>query len=198
MRLFVALDLEEEIRRGVARFIEDLRELAPQARWVNAESLHVTLKFIGEVPEARVKEIQTALSGVRWARTALEFQNCGFFPTAKAARVFWIGITSPTLAQLATKVQEAVAEIGIPKEKRDYSPHVTLARAPGGSGAPGWRKSDRNNRLFVKLQERIAQSPAPAFGRMTAREFFLYRSELARSGARYTKIARFALHAIGD
>lgn len=198
MRLFVALDLEEEIRRGVARFIGDLRELAPQARWVNVESLHVTLKFIGETLDSKVKEVETALSQVRETETVLQFRNCGFFPMAKAARVFWIGIESPKVAQLATKVQEALAEVGVPQEKRQYNPHLTLARAPGGSGAPGWRKSDRNNRVFVKLQERIAQSPAPGFGSMTAREFFLYRSELARGGARYTKIARLALHATGD
>ena len=198
MRLFVALDLEEEIRRGVARFIEDLRELAPQARWVNVESLHVTLKFIGETSDSKVKEVETALSQVRETETVLQFRNCGFFPMAKAARVFWIGIESAMLAQLAKAVEETLATIGISKEKREYSPHLTLARAPGGSGAPGWRKSDRNNRAFVKLQERIAQLPTPEFGSMTAREFFLYRSELARSGARYTKIARFALHATGD
>ena len=75
MRLFVALDLEEEIRRGVARFIEDLRELAPQARWVNVESLHVTLKFIGETSDSKVKEVETALSQVREAETVLQFRN---------------------------------------------------------------------------------------------------------------------------
>lgn len=198
MRLFVALDLEEEIRRGVARFIEDLRELAPQARWVNVESLHVTLKFIGETSDSKVKEVETALSQVRGAETVLQFRSCGFFPTAKASRVFWIGIESATLAQLAKTVEETLATVGISEEKREYSPHLTLARAPGGSGAPGWRKGDGSNRVFAKLQERVAQSRVPEFGSMIAREFFLYRSELTRAGARYTKIARFALHAPGE
>ena len=198
MRLFVALALEEEIRRGVARFIEDLQGFAPHARWVKAESLHVTLKFIGEVAEARVKDIQAALEATSAPEIGLSFRECGFFPAAKAARVFWIGIESATLAQLACRVEERLIPLGVPKEKRAYSPHLTLARAPGGSGAPGWRKGDRNNRVFAKLQERIARSPAPGFGSMTAREFFLYRSELGRGGARYTKIANFALHAAGE
>lgn len=198
MRLFVAVDLEEEIRRRVVRFLEDLRELAPEAKWVSAESLHVTLKFLGETPDGRVGEVEGALSQVRGTEMALEFRNCGFFPTTKAARVFWIGIESETLGQVASGVEEALVGVGIPKEKREYNPHLTLARARGGSGAPDHRKGDRNNRVFTKLQEKIAHSPAPEFGSMTAREFFLYRSELSRSGPHYTKIARFGLRADGE
>jgi len=103
-----------------------------------------------------------------------------------------VGIESDGLAQLAESIDEALAGIGIPAEDRAFSPHLTLARA-GGSGAPAWRSGDRPNRKFLRLQERLEQSPAPDFGTMTARDFFLYRSQLSGSGSRYTKLSRFGL-----
>jgi len=70
---------------------------------------------------------------------------------------------------------------------------LTLARAREASGAPGWRKGDKPNRQFTKLQEHLEKSASTDFGTMTAREFFLYRSQLSSKGSRYSKIARFGL-----
>ena len=107
--------------------------------------------------------------------------------------MFWVGIAAgPQLAVLASTVDRATTALGIPPEDHAYSPHLTLARG-GRSGAPGERKSDRPNRSFQKLQEKLAAMPTPEFGTMTAREFFLYQSQLMRGGARYTKIERFEL-----
>jgi 2'-5' RNA ligase len=197
MRIFVALDLDNAIRQGIAAFIDQVRGFAPEARWVAPESLHVTLKFIGEKPDARVQEIEAALKQVEGGAVPIALRGGGFFPTAKSARVFWIGIESPSLAQLAEDVERALLPLGIAREERPYSPHLTLARAPGGSGAPDRRKGDRKNRLFAHLQEKLAASATPDFGSMTAHEFFLYRSDLRRGGALYTKIARFNLQS-GD
>jgi 2'-5' RNA ligase len=199
MRIFVALDIEEEIRKRLQHFMEEMRQLAPGARWVSPESLHVTLKFIGEKPEAAVKQIEDALGAINAEPFQIRFRGAGFYPTAKAARVFWVGIEGEAgLADLAAKVEESLAAVGVPEEQRDFSPHLTLARAGaragGGSGAPHWRKGDKVNQRFERLQEKLAQSPAPNFGRMTAREFFLYRSQLSRNGSQYTKIVRFGLH----
>jgi 2'-5' RNA ligase len=124
----------------------------------------------------------------------MSFRGYGFFPTLKAARVFWVGIESgPPLASLAKAVDEATAALGVPKEDRPFSAHLTLARGGGGSGAPRWQKADGPNKNFQRLQEKLAALPKPEFGTMTAREFFLYQSQLGRGGARYTKIARFVL-----
>ena len=191
MRVFVGIDLDDGIRSGIVRFMEDIRPLAPEARWISPESLHVTLKFIGEKPEHTVQEIEAALRQVECDAVQVALRGCGFFPTAKAARVFWIGIQSANLVALARAVENQLAAVAIPREERAYSPHLTLARASGGSGAPGWRKGDKPNRQFGRLQEVLAESPSPDFGTMSAREFFLYKSELGRGGARYTKIAQF-------
>lgn len=194
MRLFIALDIDEAIRERMQRFVEGVRGFAPDARWARAEGLHVTLKFIGEKPDAAVEEVKRALSAVRGEPFDLSFRGFGFFPTPRAARVFWAGIESgPALASLAGAVDESTSAQGIPKEDRPFSPHLTLARGGGRSGAPGWRKGDVPNKNFSYLQEKLAALPAPEFGTMTAREFFLYQSQLMRGGSRYTKIARFAL-----
>src|SRR5438445_3405325 len=141
MRIFVALDIEEEIRKRLQHFMEEMRQLAPGARWVSPESLHVTLKFIGEKPEAAVKQIEDALGAINAEPFQIRFRGAGFYPTAKAARVFWVGIEGEAgLADLAAKVEESLAAVGVPEEQRDFSPHLTLARAAGGgSGAPHWR-----------------------------------------------------------
>jgi 2'-5' RNA ligase len=188
MRIFVALDIDDAIRNRIERFIDGVRGFAPDARWVRAESLHVTLKFIGEKPPEVVEEIKRALSNVRSDALEIAFRGYGFFPGAKAPRVFWVGVEAgPQLATLATAVDNNTATLGIPKEEHPFSPHLTLARG-GGSRAP--RGHSQN---FQQLQEKLAILPTPDFGTMTAREFFLYQSQLLRGGARYSKISSFPL-----
>jgi RNA 2',3'-cyclic 3'-phosphodiesterase len=193
MRVFVALDIDDAIRQRLQLFLDGVRGFAPDARWVRPESVHVTLKFIGEKSTEAVAEIKQALGGIRAGVVEISFRGYGFFPTARAPRVFWVAIEAgPQLATLAKSVDEAVATLGIPKEEHAFSPHLTLARR-GGSGAPGWRKGDAPNQSFQRLQEKLAAMPAPEFGTMTAREFFLYESQLGRGGSRYTKLAGFGL-----
>jgi len=194
MRIFIALDIDDTIRERIQRFMEGVRGFAPDARWVRPESLHVTLKFIGEKPAESVEEIKRTLTTVQSSSFDLTFRAYGFFPTVKSARVFWVGIESgPQLATLAKTVDEVVSSLGVPKEDHEFSPHLTLARGGGRSGAPGWRKGDAANRNFQVLQQKLSALPAPEFGTMTAREFFLYESKIMRGGSQYTKLARFPL-----
>lgn len=194
MRIFIALDIPDEIRQKIVLFMEGVLEFAPDARWVRPESLHVTLKFIGEKSAESVEEIKQELSTIRAKPFDLNFHGCGFFPNPRSARVFWIGIQSGLeLAALARTIDETTNKLGISKEEHVFSPHLTLARGGRGSGAPGWRKGDRTNSTFQKLQERLNGFATAEFGTMTAREFFMYESKLMRGGSKYTKIARFEL-----
>lgn len=194
MRLFVALDIDNPIRERIARFVEGMRNIAPDARWVKEESLHVTLKFIGEQPEGSVDQIKQALAATTGRSTEVVFRGCGFVPTAKSARVFWIGMEAgPELAALAAAMDTNLRPLGIPEEERKFNPHLTLARSAGGSGAPRWRKEDGPKRTFQHLQEKLSVLPGPEFGSMTAREFFLYQSRLSPKGSTYTKLAKFDL-----
>jgi RNA 2',3'-cyclic 3'-phosphodiesterase len=194
MRLFIALDIDDSIRERITRFMEGVSAFAPDVRWVKPESLHVTLKFIGEQPDPAAEQIKEALKTVPAETTEIHFRSYGFFPTAKSARVFWVGMEAgPQLATLASMIDNATATLGIPKENRAFSPHLTLARGAGGSGSPRWRKEDGPNRSFQRLQEKLASLPTPEFGTMTPREFFLYQSQLSPKGSRYTKLAVFTM-----
>ncbi len=194
MRIFIALDIHDAVRQRIQGFIEGVSGFAPDARWVRPESLHVTLKFIGEKPAETVEEINRALSRVRAVPFEITFRGFGFFPTAKTARVFWVGIESgPHLPALAKAVDETTSALGIPREDHPFAPHLTLARGGGRSGAPRWSKGDTANKNFQLLQEKLAALPTPDFGTMAAYEFFLYQSQLSPGGSRYTKIAGFAL-----
>src|SRR5579864_4297282 len=162
MRLFVALDIDDSIRERIARFVDEVRNFAPDARWVKDESLHVTLKFIGEQPEENVEQIKHALSTITARACEIQFRGYGFFPTAKSARVFWVGMESgPELAMLAAAIDEKTATLGIPKEERKFSPHLTLARGPGGSGSPRRSRGDRPNGVFSYLQQKLSNLPDP-------------------------------------
>jgi 2'-5' RNA ligase len=194
MRLFIALDIDDAIRERIARFMDGVSPFAPDARWVTSESLHVTLKFIGEQPDASVDRIRLALQSVAASTTEIHFRGYGFFPTAKSARVFWIGMDAgPQLAALAAAIDDETSALGIAKEDRTFSPHLTLARSRGGSAAPRSLTTDKPNRVFERLQEKLASRPTPEFGTMTPREFFLYQSQLSPKGSKYTKLAAFNL-----
>src|SRR5271166_4828942 len=192
MRLFVALDIDDSIRERIARVAEGVGPFAPDARWVKPESLHVTLKFIGEQQDSAIESIKQSLATVSGAAIEIQFRGYGFFPTATSARVFWVGMhAGPELAALAAAVDQATATLGVPKEDRAFSQHLTLARAAGGSGSPRRLKGDSPNRAFQRLQEKLSALPGPEFGTMTAREFFLYQSQLSPKGSKYTKLERF-------
>ena len=194
MRLFLALDIPDAIRERIARFIEGVSGFAPDARWAKPESLHVTLKFIGEQPDSAVEQIKQALSTIEPSSPEIHFRGYGFFPTAKSPRVFWIGLQAgPQLVSLAAQIDDKMASLGIPKEDRAFSPHLTLARSAGGSGNPRRSKTDAPNRIFQRLQEKLSILSTPEFGTMTPREFFLYQSQLSPKGSKYTKLAAFDL-----
>ncbi len=162
MRLFIALDIDDAIRERIARFVEGVSAFAPDARWAKPESLHVTLKFIGEQPEAALEGIKDALATIPASPPKIHFRGYGFFPTAKSPRVFWLGLEAgPELAALAQAIDESMASLGVPKEDRAFSPHLTLARGRGGSGSPRRNKTDGPNRTFQRLQEKLAPLTSP-------------------------------------
>lgn len=194
MRIFIGIDLDPGIRTRITRFLQGVEAFAPEARWVRAESLHITLKFIGEQKPEQVDAIAGRLRQVECNSFDIRTAGYGFFPTPKNPRVFWIGIQAgPRLAQLAEQIDIATAELGIPREDRPYSPHLTLARAGGGSGSPKWRKGDGPNTTFSVLDKRLAATGELDFGTMTARQFILYQSQLSPKGSKYTKLQHFPL-----
>jgi 2'-5' RNA ligase len=180
MRLFVALEVPAAVRENVASLLQTLRAVSLQTRWVRPENLHVTLKFIGEVPQTKLAGIREALAGVRSEQSVtLDFRGLGFFPNEKRPRVFWAGIAaSPNLRTLAADIDGATEKLGIPREQHPFSPHLTLARF-------------EPPRLPEKLRAAIQENAERDFGSLHSGKFHLIESKLKPSGAEYTTVESF-------
>jgi RNA 2',3'-cyclic 3'-phosphodiesterase len=186
VRVFVALDIPEEVRAAIGALIEKLRPTSKIARWVRIEGVHVTLKFIGEVPPEKIAAIKVSLSQIRFTEDiALKFRGVGFFPNERRPRVLWAGIEAgEELGALAAAVEAALERLGIAKEQRAFSPHLTLARFDTARHKP-------SASAFERLHETISKAGPLEFGSSTASEFHLYQSTLKRGGAEYTRLATF-------
>src|SRR5689334_9753681 len=157
-----------------------MRSITKEPRWVRAENLHVTLKFLGEVAEGKIDAIRGALGKIRSDKpVALEFRGLGFFPNERHPRVFWAGMeASPNLKTLAADIESAMEKLGVPREKREFSPHLTLARF-------------ERARLPEALRKLIADYQQREFGSLRTNEFRLIQSKLKPAGAEYTTVATF-------
>ena len=190
MRLFVALDIDPDIRERITAFCNQMRALASDVRWVGPETFHVTLQFLGETK--KFDDIRGALKTVKAEVVQLAFRGAGFFPTPKAPRVFWIGIESDQRLQtLAGSVTTATRALGFERDTGPYTPHLTLARR--GSGRPRPVPGEPAASGLQRVRDELAKLPSPDFGTMTAHEFFLYESHLSPEGARYEKRASYPL-----
>jgi 2'-5' RNA ligase len=180
MRLFVALELPATVRENLGALLESLRAVSPQTRWVRPENLHLTLKFIGEAGETKLAAIRSALAGARSDQpTTVIFRGLGFFPNEKRPRVFWAGIeASPNLKTLAAEIDRATEKLGIPREQRPFSPHLTLARFEPPE-------------LPEKLRSAIQENSAREFGSFRTNQYHLIESKLKPSGAEYTTLESF-------
>jgi 2'-5' RNA ligase len=178
MRLFVGLDLPPATVGSLEALLNRLRPAA-RIQWSPPANLHITTKFIGEWPEEKLDQLKAALGALPPRQpVSVRIQGLGFFPNARAPRVFWCGIEAPGLAELAEETDRATETLGIARENRPFSPHLTLARI-----------KERIN--MDPLQQAIASLPSTEFGQFTAPGFFLYRSQLRPSGSVYTKLAEF-------
>jgi 2'-5' RNA ligase len=196
MRIFIGIDLGSEVRTRIKRFVEGVAGFAPEARWIRPESLHVTLKFVGEQSPQQVDSVRQRLQQVESGAFEIRIGEYGFFPTAKAPRVFWVGIDGgPQLSRLAQEIDMAVGQLGVAREDRPYSPHLTLARASGRSGSPKWRNEDRPKKTFAELEKRLAAMSMLDLGTAMANEFILYQSQPLPNGSIYTKLQIFPLSA---
>ena len=183
MRLFIAVNLPSEIRGRVASVQDRLRHTQADVSWVRAENIHITVKFLGETEEKRLRRVRPALAEVALGGTSfpLEVSGVGSFG-GRVPRVVWVGVGegAPTLTQLARRIETALARLGFPKERRGFTAHLTLGRV----------RSPRNaDALLAALQEFHAE----LFGTFMATEFELMQSELHPTGSVYTVVERFTL-----
>ena len=184
MRLFIAIDLPEDLRAALAGEQDRFRALSAgtrDIRWTVPESLHLTLKFLGEVSPDRVPAVTAVLESIGpFTAFEIEVRGFGFFPDARRPSVFWAGLNAPAnLDYLARKVDQALAALGFPREKRPFTPHLTLARF----------RAPRADPALVRQANGLEHSTV---GRFAVSEYFLYESRLLPGGAKHTKVARFS------
>ncbi len=180
MRVFIAIDLPDDIRRGLAELQHDLKNMTHSARWVAAESIHVTMKFIGEIPEKRLEAIDTALVGLSWKPFTVTIRGVGFFPGNRSPRVFWAGLEAAPMEGLAQQIDVRMEQLGFEKEKRAFRPHLTLARA-------------REMRIHGSLVAASAKYANRDFGSFLVDRFYLFQSTLKPTGAVYNKLKEYLL-----
>jgi 2'-5' RNA ligase len=184
MRLFIAIELPDEIKQGIARIQEQLRKAGASAGWTRPEGIHLTLKFLGEVPDANVQEIMQALDGAvkGTGKLNLMVEGTGMFPNVKNPRVLWIGVGGDIerLAGLQAFIEDAMEKIGFEREARKFSPHLTLARIKFPKPRDNW-------------QQKIEGMKDVKLGGLEAGHVSLMKSELKREGAVYTEVGRVEL-----
>jgi 2'-5' RNA ligase len=184
MRTFIAIELPDDLKQEIARVQELLRAAGASANWTRPEGIHLTLKFLGEVPDAKAQEILQALEVAArgTGRLALAVEGAGAFPNIKSPRVLWIGVTGDIeqLATLQAAVEDAMDRLGFEREARKFSPHLTLARIKFPKPRDNWPRVIEGIR-DVNL------------GGFEAGHLSLMKSELRREGAVYTEVGRVEL-----
>lgn len=176
IRLFVALDIPEDLTARLA----GLRGKVPGARWVPAENMHLTLRFVGEVNEGRGGDIDIELSRIAAAPFEVRLSGVGHFASRGRVRALWAGVErNAALARLQAKVEGACVRAGLAPEGRRYHPHVTLARCRDTSVGRVER--------FVADNDAFSAPPFPVSS------FVLYSSRLGNGGPVYTPEAEYPL-----
>jgi len=187
LRLFVAIDLPEDVRESLGRLQSDLRRHdLPGLRWTRPEGVHLTLKFLGETPASSLAAIEGALA--RAVRGAQPFRLAlgapGTFGNRRGPRVLWVDVEGDVkpLQQLQAAVERELAAAGFAPEERGFSPHLTLARVPQPP-PPG---------LAERISRALAAVAAPR-GEIEVTEVVLMRSRLQPGGAVHSRVAVFPL-----
>ena len=181
IRSFVAIELPEEAKKGLARLRKQLeRDEHKFVKWVDPGGIHLTLKFLGNIPSKRVTEITEAMGkavqGISPFR--LEVSGLGAFPSLKQARVLWVGIGGELdqLSTLQQNIDSVLAALGFAREERPFVPHLTLARVREGASLP-------ERRSFGELVGSAAFEDKYPIEVEAVR---LMRSQLTPAGALYT------------
>jgi 2'-5' RNA ligase len=184
MRTFIAIELPEAIKQGLAKTQGQLKEGGAGASWTRPEGIHLTLMFLGEVPDSKGPEIMNALTtAVRGTgRIQIEVAGAGAFPNTRNPRVLWIGVSGDldALKALQTSVEGAMTKLGFVPEARKFSPHLTLARIKYLRPEDRWQKV-------------IEGARGVNLGGFEANAVSLMKSELKPSGAVYTEMGRVEL-----
>ena len=179
MRTFIAIELSEEIRSSLSQIQSHLKYSGADVKWVEKDNIHLTLKFLGEISEAKAEEVKKALDSI--ARETSKFEitlkDIGAFPKIEFPRVIWVGLDKGAAesVELAAKVDEALSGIGFQKESRPFASHLTIGRV----------RSPKNREA---LKEKVTGYKGPIPGSQMISSAILFQSTLTPKGPIYTKL----------
>jgi RNA 2',3'-cyclic 3'-phosphodiesterase len=180
VRLFVAVNLPDSTRQAAHAAAAALRKAAPSVRWVLPETLHITLKFLGEVSEARLAEMKAALDEMSAAVESgftFALRGAGAFPNFRRPRVFWLGVENGEgLIRVQSSVEGIFAPLGFPTEAGEFHPHLTLGRA-GPPLSPAEQAAAERAARSLQYHDVV-----------TVRSIELMQSRLSPKGARYEAV----------
>lgn len=185
IRAFIAVDLPETVQQKVEQLQQELRKTQALVSWVKPASIHITLKFLGNIFPEQVPGIQSALEGIALNTSVFRLQpkGCGAFPSLKQMRIVWIGLhgNNEPLGELQQEVESAIIKLGFKAEDRPFRPHLTIGRVKGKRG-------------LRSLQDALLAQNTFETEAFDVKEVVLYKSELRREGALYTPLfcAKFA------
>ena len=183
MRTFIAIEIPSEVKSALAALQDDLRRAGADVSWTRPENIHLTLRFLGEVDERRVGEVEKvcAASAAEFRPFTLSLNDTGVFPNARQPRVLWAGLAGEIekAVEMRKRLDDGLALIGFEREGKDFNPHLTIGRV----------KSNRKTRELLALAD-ARRVPALSF---VVTEIVLMKSELHPAGARYTPMAKASL-----
>jgi 2'-5' RNA ligase len=187
LRTFVAIKLPQSWKENLTEIQNSLKQRGNfPVKWVNPANIHLTLKFLGDVESQRVPEITNALKEAvsEIKPFDLMFEGVGAFPNLESPRVVWVGMGGDvrSLLTLQGRVDDSLSTLGFSKEKRDFSPHLTLGRVRD-------RAQSQERRMLGKTLSQISSSSAHETGTHHVESLNLMRSELTREGAIYSSLA---------
>lgn len=184
IRAFIAITLPTTLQQSIAEVCQVLQRLALPWRWITPDHIHLTLRFLGNVPDESVPSLLQAMAQAAQGQTAfpLRARALGCFPHPARPRVLWVGLDDPSqaLGCLNARLMAALTPLGFPPEDRPFHPHLTLARAQNRIPA---------SRLIPILQTYQNQD----FGEFLVTQVHLVQSQLQRGGALYTILCSVAL-----
>jgi len=181
-RLFVAIDLPDEVRSKLQDLQRALKPFARDAKWVNPAGIHLTIKFLGATDVDKIPALDESLNLIAKAHQplAIHLMGCGFFPNLRRPNVLWAGVIAPDLAMLQQSIEHETARLGFEKENRPFTPHLTLARF-------------KNNKGLLPPAKETEKYAGVELASFVANRFVLFDSILHRQGAEYHKLGIFHL-----
>ncbi|MCE5195427.1 MAG: RNA 2',3'-cyclic phosphodiesterase [Nitrospiraceae bacterium] len=180
LRCFIAIELPDSIKENISIYIQKLKEIKTDVKWVSEKNLHVTLKFLGNVPERMIQDINNKLLAIGRLHDKfhLYIQGAGIFPNTKQPRVIWLGLKdSGNVVNLQQDIEDGMSELGFKKDGREFKPHLTIGRV----------KSFKNIGSLIKELTTLKEVD---FGKIEVKNISLMKSELKQAGAEHSKLSQ--------